>query len=179
LELAGRQLAVFLAIAAAVSLTTRSVDRVAGDEAIWLLIGAAGVYTTVPDTERALVLLGAAGAAALLCAVWLRDSRLGSSGAAVSCTLVVLLAVVDGWARPSAVVGAVGCLGLLVIAPVVTARDLHELWLPMIGLQLVLVAVCSRVAGLRDEGAVAVAIVAAAWVIAAHVVVAFDRRRLA
>ncbi|HEY8525610.1 MAG TPA: hypothetical protein VIL48_11630 [Acidimicrobiales bacterium] len=85
---------------------------------VLLAVTVLGVYATTPDTEHARVLAGAALAVALL--GWPRPlASLGAGGSLVAAALVGWTAVVDGMARPGAVVGAIACLGVLALEPVV------------------------------------------------------------
>jgi hypothetical protein len=145
-----------------------------------------GVYGTTPDTEHAMVLAGASLAIALL--GWPRPlASLGVAGSFVAAALVSWTAVVDGLGRPGAVVGAVACLGVLAVEPVVrravsarrrlgrsslTARDA----LVVGALHLGLVAACSRVAGLRTSAGQALAISAFAYALVAGALVAVSVR---
>lgn len=81
-----------------------------------LAIAAAGVYVTVPDTERAVLLLGAALPLVALAWPWPLAS-LGRGGAYGAVGLLGWVAVVDGQGRPSSVFAAVACLGVLLIEP--------------------------------------------------------------
>lgn len=79
-------------------------------------VSAVGVFVTVPDTEHALALLGAAWPLALLSCLC-ASLRLGSAGAFAATGLLVWTVAVDGAGRHSSVVGGMACLGLLVIEP--------------------------------------------------------------
>jgi hypothetical protein len=79
-------------------------------------ISALGVYGCVPDTEEALVLLVVAlGAAVVSCLP--RFRRLGAAGATACVGVLVWIAALDARGRPSAFVGAVTALGLLLWEP--------------------------------------------------------------
>ena len=125
-------------------------------------VSVVGVYFTVPDTERAMVLLGAALPIVLL--GW--PFPLASLGGAGSYSCVGALAWVsafDGRGRLSSIVGGMACLGLLLAEPV--AHIIRENapgiidTLPrgpmaaiVIGCgQLVLVFVASRVVGMWSD----------------------------
>ncbi|MGH8928762.1 MAG: hypothetical protein ACRDWH_10455 [Acidimicrobiia bacterium] len=124
----------------------------------WLFaIAAAGVWVTVPDTEEALVLLGAIAAATLLS--WpLGVARLGSVGVHALVGLYMWVVAWGGRGREGAVVGAVAALGMLFAAPVAAwmARNRNvattgwaAVWLVV--LQILVVAVSTRVGGLRPD----------------------------
>ena len=84
---------------------------------VLLLVSIAGLYTTVPDTELALVLLGAAIPLTLL--AWPKAwARLGSGGAYAAVGLYVWVATIEGVGRTGSIVGAVAVLALLVLEPV-------------------------------------------------------------
>jgi hypothetical protein len=152
-----------------------------------------GVYATTPDTEHARVLAGAALAIALL--GWPRPlASLGVAGSFVAVALVSWTTVVDGLGRPGAIVGGVACLGLLVVEPLTrSALDARRPLrrpparpspLPLrdalaVGVvHLGLVAVCSRVAGLRTSASEALGISVVAYALAAAALVALRLHHL-
>ncbi len=133
-----------------------------------LLVSIAGLYTTVPDTELALVLFGAAIPISLL--AWPRArARLGSGGAYAAIGLFLWVATIEGSGRAGSIVGAVATLALLVLEPLgrLIAPRLTVPRLPpfltdarvtpglLVGGQLLLVAWAARVAGLADDPIVA------------------------
>jgi hypothetical protein len=81
-------------------------------------ITVAAVYSTVPDTEFARALLGAALPLALLGLPGIR-LRMGVAGTFASVALLGWVLGQEGAARPGAVVGGLATLGLLVIEPLV------------------------------------------------------------
>lgn len=121
-----------------------------------LAITAGGIYLTVPDTERATILLAVALPLALLGWPW-RLASLGRAGAYAAVGTVVWIAAVEGRGRPGSVVGAVACLGLFLAEPMqrlLFRRSILETaawvrWgpLPALAAHLVLVLFASRVAG--------------------------------
>ncbi len=130
-------------------------------------LAAAGVYFTVPDTEHALLLIGAALPLAL--SSWpVPLARLGSGGAYAATGLLAWTAATDGIARPASIVGGMASLGLLVAEPVGRAIGrsgvrpgarpspidaLPNTWVAALWVgvaQCCIVVVTSRVAGLRD-----------------------------
>ena len=137
---------------------------------------AAGVFAAVPDTEQAATLLGASVPLALL--GWpLGAGRLGSPGAGAATALLVWVAAVGGRGREPSIIGAVACLGLLVTLPAGqwlagrtgwrrTVRRPRRLNLTLVLVQLVIVAVESRVAGLSADLAAASAVTAATLLVA-------------
>jgi hypothetical protein len=145
--------------------------------ALWAL----GAYVTLPDTEGALAILGATSVVAL--AAWpARVSSLGSVGALPLAGLIAWNAAFGGFGRPSSIVGAVACVGLLVIEPATRAllrsgpgpidtlvRPKAAQWwtLPAVAVvQLALVFIAARVAGLGHSLQRAAVIVVAEGVIA-------------
>ncbi len=79
---------------------------------------AAGIYATVPDTEGALVVLGAA--AVLAWAGWPWPlAGLGWAGSLAVTGVIVWSASSDGLDRPASIVGGVACFGLLWVEPLV------------------------------------------------------------
>ncbi len=145
--------------------------------AVLVAVTALGVWATTPDTEHAVVLAGVALPMALL--GWPLSTRasLGAVGAESLTAIVSWTAAIDGSARSSAVLGGMACLGMLVIEPAVrrarrgpvsaTAVRRPSWPVAIVALHVVLVLVCSRIAGLSDSAAVALAIIAAAYVVTA------------
>jgi hypothetical protein len=157
----------------------------------WLFaVTAAGVFVCVPDTEQAIPLF----AASLGVLVALRPPaslRLGDAGAAVGIGLVLWTAAVGGTGRAGSVVGAAGCLGMLVVAPVVDAL-LHDRragparsehanpdgarTVTVAVVHVVVVLFCARVAGFRSSAVVAGVLVVLALVTAGVVLAVASRR---
>lgn len=80
-------------------------------------VSALGVYATVPDTEHALALLGAAAVVAV--AAWIAPvCRLGPWGTAAGALAVVGIALVDNAGRDSALLRGAACAGVFLLAPV-------------------------------------------------------------
>jgi hypothetical protein len=148
--------------------------------ALW----AAGVYMTVPDTEAALAVLGATLVVAA--GAWpLRLGCVGACGALPMAGLIAWTARFSGTGRPSSIVGAVACIGFLAVEPAtrllrrggagpidVLARPAQGRWwtLPaVVPIQLVLVFVAARIAGLGHRVDRAVAIVVAEGIVAVTV----------
>lgn len=93
---------------------------------VLLAVSAVGVYLSVPDTERALLFMGAALPLAAL--GWPRASAsLGRAGAYAATGLLVWVAGADGRARPASVVAAVACLGLFMVEPAARALARHSI----------------------------------------------------
>ena len=160
-----------------------SFDRRWGRLALPLLvIAAAGIYATTPDTQQILILLGATlGVSAI---GWWPALRLGPVAVPAVVGLITWTVAVDGRGRHSSIVGGLACLGLLMVEPLATAlvgpeypRVLARLrgrWaLPAaVVAQAVVVGVSSRLAGLRPTTVDSVAIVLPLLVVTTAVLVA-------
>ncbi|HEV2311343.1 MAG TPA: hypothetical protein VGU73_12550 [Acidimicrobiia bacterium] len=126
-------------------------------------ISAGGVFGSTPDTEHARALVGGALAGILRSAD--PQAVSGAAGAASLAGMLTWTAAVDGYGRPGAVVGALGCVGVFALAPlVVRARDPAPV---VVAVHLGLVGVSSRVAGFEHAAGSALVIVVAAFVAAA------------
>jgi hypothetical protein len=144
---------------------------------VLLAVSVVGVYFTVPDTEQALVALGAALPLAFLGWPW-PLAALGRAGAYAATGLLLWVIAAGGVGRGSAVVGGLACLGLLAMEPVSRLVDpgresaLERLPDGRSGtvaislLQLGLVYVAARVAGLRPTVAGAATITLAEFAMA-------------
>ncbi len=129
---------------------------------LWL-IAVAGLYWTVPDTERVRPLIGAA--LPLGFTGWpLRFSRMGAGGISASIALFTWVAAFEGRGRPGSIVGAVAALGLFVVEPIgrmLTKGRIASLsrsiglgafeWC-VVGAQVLVVGYASRVAGFAETG---------------------------
>ena len=139
------------------------------------MVAAASVYTCVPDTERALIVLGAIVGSGL-CA--LRFHWPWGAATAVSTVALAWVAVVDGSARSSAVVGALGVVAIHQLLQMamrddrVSARSA----LVLLGIGVATCAASARLAGVGSgiarpvlEAAAAVTLTAAAaWLLRAR-----------
>jgi hypothetical protein len=136
---------------------------------VMLAVSVVGVYFTVPDTERALVLLGASLPLVLL--GWpIAIASLGSVGAYPAVGAIAWTAAFEGRGRHTAIIAGVACLGLFVAEPLTRALQgfkstvfaaLPKTWwmaIPVALVHLVLVFVASRIAGLRTDVSQAVLI---------------------
>ncbi len=134
-------------------------------------VSAVGVYFTVPDTERALVLLGVSAPLVLL--GWpVPLASLGRPGSYVAVGALAWVAAADGAGRHTAIIGAVACLTTLVAEPVARlvrgGRDTVLARIParsspavaLVAAHLAIVYIASRVAGLQDLIGDAVVVVA-------------------
>jgi hypothetical protein len=158
-----------------------------GWSVVMFAVSVVGVYFTVPDTERALVLLGATLPIVLL--GWpFALASLGTVGAYPAVGALAWITAVDGRGRPASIVGGVACLGLFVAEPIAHALKFgaktifdtipRRFWaaIPVAAAHLVLVFVASRVAGLRTSVGEAVIIAAVDLVVGvAAVVIASDQ----
>jgi hypothetical protein len=167
--------ALVLAATAIGSLVASRIDRRycrLGLGPVLFAITAVGVFACVPDTEQAIPLLAASGAA--LVALWPPVGlRLGASGAYLGVGLVVWTAAVGGVGRPGSVIGGIGCLGVFLFEPVTRAlsgdrnrfarapertgeaRDAVALAI----VHVVTVLFCARVAGFQSSALPAAALV--------------------
>ncbi|HLT69075.1 MAG TPA: hypothetical protein VKZ72_02840 [Acidimicrobiales bacterium] len=147
---------------------------------VMLAVTVAGVYLTVPDTEMATVVLGAALPAAAL--GWpFAWGRLGGGGVLAAVGVVAWTVALDGRGRLGSVVGGVACLGLLVLEPPLrrlgglpVARGTRGA-LVLVAVHVVLVAWCSRVAGLRSDPAPALVLALAGHAVATAALVVAAR----
>ena len=149
----------------------------AGLGPVLLSVTVTGCYVTLPDTEFIATLLGVALPLTLL-GFPVALATLGS-GIYVALGLLAWVAAVEGRGRGSAVVGAFACLGVLAIEPPLRralgsrARVLKSpcsgLTLAVIGLQVGIVLVTSRIAGLEPSATRAGVISLGAWIAGAGV----------
>jgi hypothetical protein len=139
-----------------------------------------GVYATVPDTEQIIALCGAS-LALIAYTVPTPIGSLGPEGVGAGMGLLMWAAAFDARGRPAALIGAVGCLGLLVAEPIgrfiirnralsqVSRRvNYEQLILAGLfgGLQVVFTLYAARVAGREHKPLVAVALLVPALVLA-------------
>lgn len=116
-------------------------------------ITAFGIWATVPETEMARALLGAA---IVLAVATLRpiESRFLYPGAFAVAGMMAWLVASGGAARPASIIGGWACLGLLVILPYCwrNASDLvNERPLVVVAIHAIAVLVASRVIGLWES----------------------------
>lgn len=148
----------------------------AGLGPVFMAVTALGVYYTVPDTEEAVVLVGAT-LPLIFVAFPKPFAALGRSGAFAMVGAVTWTAAVDGRGRASSIVGAVACLGVMLLDPlldrVLPTRDerIVSPWswplLLVLAIHIALVGVASRIAGTRDSLSAAVVITVVAFAVAA------------
>ena len=125
-------------------------------------VSALGVFLAVPDTEAALVLLGAFAPLFLL-SLPLDITRLSAGGAYALVGTLVWVTTVGGVGRPASVIGAAACVGLLAADPIArrltrsSSSPLDSLrsgWAALVvwsAAQLFVVLAISRTAGLLDS----------------------------
>jgi hypothetical protein len=137
---------------------------------VLFLISVGGVYATVPDTEVVRALVGAAIPLAIV--GWpLRAARLGAGGTAAAIGWLLWVAAFEGYGRPGSIIGAFGALALLAteawgrqygrsrIIGLAQTVSLPALTASVVGAQIVLALYASRIAGLVDDGLVALVLV--------------------
>ena len=125
--------------------------------AVLFAVSASGVWATVPDTEEALVLLGAMAIPTFL--AWpLRIVVLGSIGGHALVGLYMWVVAWGGRGRDGSIVGAAAALGMLLAAPIAAGLARRKgvntsgwLGVGLVVLHLVVVAFTTRIAGLRDS----------------------------
>ena len=126
-----------------------------------------GTWGTVPDTERAAALMGVTlGSLAVLMVH--RSVPIGWVGAILAVGILGSVIVTDGSSRGGAVVGALGTVGMLVVAPgIVTIEGARSrfpvLWL--LACQILHVFLSGRVAGRMQDPLAASLIVLASAVL--------------
>jgi hypothetical protein len=130
---------------------------------VLLLVSVGGLYATVPDTELARPLVGAAIPLAL-CGWPLRVARLGAGGTPAAIALFLWVAAFEGLGRPGSIVGAFGALALLLTEPIgrrlgrgrvvglAKTLSIGRLELVVVGAQVVLALYASRLAGFEEDG---------------------------
>jgi hypothetical protein len=126
-----------------------------------LAVTVLGIYDTVPDTPHAMVVFGTALPLLFLGWPWPAAS-LGSGGALATVGLLAWVVTRDGFGRQSSIVGAIACLGIFALEPMIRAIWRNR-WSPLnllpggvlktpvlAACQLALVFVAARVAGVRQ-----------------------------
>lgn len=175
--------AVLLAVVAAVSAPgVFDVDRQwPGLAPTLVAVSAGGIYATVPDTEVALVVLGAYAPLAVL--GWpLRAAALGPLAPALIVPLLWAVAA-GGSPRPASLVGGAACVGLLAVEPWWrwarrSAGSLRPYAMEiLVVVHVAAVLVASRLAGLQTEVTAAAVLAGAALMTAAVVAPAVSSTR--
>jgi hypothetical protein len=149
-----------IGVALAVPIAAIAFERFASrahrwEPALYAVVSLGGVWAAVPDTEMPLVVAGAALPGLVLSVLWPE----GTIASGASFVGLLLWAAAEGArGRPAAFLAAIGCLGLLLVAPVAdwASRSVgpHVVRLPRVasnvvrfGLHVAVVVVCARVAG--------------------------------
>jgi hypothetical protein len=130
---------------------------------VLLAITVLGMWTTVPDTEQVLVVLGVFAPLALVGWPVVRAAEGAAAYGVVG--LLAWVAAVGGRGRPGSVVGAVACLGVLLVEPLVRrlwrgraslpTRPLSLRGLLTVAIHSVVVLLAARVAGLETSAKIA------------------------
>jgi hypothetical protein len=138
-----------------------------------------GIYSVVPDTEQIIALCGAS-LALVAYTVPTPIGSLGPEGVGAGMGLLMWAAAFDARGRPTALIGAVGCLGLLAAEPVgrlilrkqPVSRpsrrvNYEQLILAALfgGLQVVFALYAARVAGMHHKPLIAFALLVPAFVV--------------
>lgn len=141
-----------------------------------LAVSIFGMYATIPETAQILPTLVVAVPVALVGGP-ARRARLGTAGAAAVVVLLVAIVAEGGQPRAASIVGGVACLGVLALDPLVRAfvpgagPAPDDWWSPrlwlLVAVHVVVVAIASRVAGLRGDASGAIVIVAVTAALAA------------
>jgi hypothetical protein len=143
---------------------------------VLVAVAVAGAYSTLPDTERVVALLGAS----VVGAAWAATGRGTYAGLGLVAVLSVLgwSIAVDGAARGSAVVGAVGALGVLVLWPAMkrVGVTVTQSAPTLVAIQAFCALLCGRVAGLRSTAAAAMIVVMLVWTVVVATLALASRR---
>ncbi len=119
---------------------------------ILFAISAFGIWTTVPETEGARVLLGVAVPLSLATVKGI-DGRIVAPGAFSLGAMVVWVAGSGGADRPGSIVGAIGAMGILALLPLLPRGHARiSPWL-ILGTHSLLVLVAARFFGLMEDAA--------------------------
>jgi hypothetical protein len=158
---------VFGVVAAGAPLMAMGLDHIRPEGlgiGLWV-ITVGGVYGTVPDTEELLVLIGAS--LPLIALVPFRIVSFGQLGTYPALGVLAWATALGGTGRPASIIGGLACVGALWLIPL--ARSLRPslsfTLLRVVGIHLLVVFICSRVAGLRAEVSEAVLLALGAHVL--------------
>lgn len=114
------------------------------------LITAFGVWTTVPETETARILLGASLPLSIATLPWI-DLRVAGTGSFVVAATLSWIAADGGATRPGAIVGALGSAGVLLLLPLLGSRAKRVGFATVVAAHILLVVVSARVFGLWED----------------------------
>lgn len=115
-----------------------------------LAISAFGIWSTVPDTNTARVLLGAAVPLSLA-TLPSAGLRLSAAGAFPLAGLVVWVAATGGAGRHASIVGAWACIGILMLLPLLSLKAAQIHPRVVLGGHVLLVVICARLLGLWED----------------------------
>jgi hypothetical protein len=143
---------------------------------IFFTLATFGAFAAVPDTEQALIIMGAMLPLTLL--AWpIVAASLGAEGSFVAIAMFMWVVVAGGAGRSSSIIGSAACLGLLLLEPAIVAarpilarryEGLRRNWLGAVVAsipQFILVVVCSRVAARFQTELPAVLVVVFAYAV--------------
>jgi hypothetical protein len=137
-----------------------------------LAITAAGIYLTVPDTEQAVAIMGAAMLVAALGLIRPVVS-LGVAGSYVATGLLAWTIAAGGFGRPASILGGLACFGLFWVEPLtrfISRRATLLVSIPVaVTAHSILVLIASRVVGRGTRVPQALLLSAAELVIAAAI----------
>ncbi len=153
---------------------------------IFFSLAVLGVFLAVPDTEWALVLIAVTTPITFL--AWPRPRvSLGVEGAYMSLAVFILITAQGGGPRPASIVGGLACLGLLLIEPVLLffqprivrltswpRRDWKGAVVASVP-QVVVVAICSRIAARFTNELPALIVVVLAYAVTVVIAVTASR----
>ena len=142
-----------------------------------VVVAVAGVFGAVPETTQAAVLLASAAPLTLLARPW-PVASIGAPWAFATVGLIAWTAAAGGIARPPSIIGGLGCLGLIIVEPLVRTLDpIGEGTLDVlparlrivgaIAAQVTLACICARVAARSSSVVLATAMTTGANVAAA------------
>lgn len=167
--------AVVAVIVGAIGVWLVSRDVGSGTVAICLAITALGVWGTVPDTELALVVLGAV-VGGLVGAIRLGQAAIGPVWPVPLLGVAAFVALTEGLARDSAPIGALATFGVFLLFPLVFGLfESAPAWL-VIGAHVVLVIITGRIAGTAPSALSAIIIAVLAHLAVAVALVQATRR---
>lgn len=133
-----------------------------GTVAICLAITALGVWGTVPDTELALVVLGAV-VGGLVGAIRIGPEAIGPVWPIPLLAVAAFVALTEGLARDSAPIGAIATFGVFLLFPLVFGLfESAPSWL-VVGAHVILVIITGRIAGTASSALSAIVIAVLAY----------------
>lgn len=136
-----------------------------------------GIWTTVPETDGARALVGAAIPLSLASLPGI-GARIFRPGAFALAGVVGFVVVTGGQTRASAVVGGIGAMGLFLLFPAIRGHFAFVSGAAVFTAHAVLVLLAARVFGLMDNVWVALVGTALAFVVTAWALLALARRAM-